>query len=95
MANLKAPAISGKSPLVAMAVLAMMAAAPISMAAQACEGLPMPASTIMGRSISAIKILMNSPVHRPLLLPIGAARGMMQAAPASRKSRATCKSGYI
>ena len=41
---------------VARAVFAMMAAAPISIASQACEGLPMPASTIMGRSISSMRI---------------------------------------
>ena len=34
----------------------MTAAAPISMASQACEGRPMPASTMMGRSISSIRI---------------------------------------
>ena len=50
------PAIAGTLPAVAMAVLAMMAAAPISMASQACEGRPIPASTIMGRSISLIRI---------------------------------------
>ena len=56
MASLNAPAIAGTLPAVAMAVLAMMAAAPISMASQACEGRPIPASTIMGRSISLIRI---------------------------------------
>ena len=44
------------SPAVARAVFAIIAAAPISMASQACEGLPMPASTMMGRSISSMSI---------------------------------------
>ena len=59
IAFLKAPAITGIFPAVAIAVLAITAAAPISIASQACEGLPMPASTIMGRSISSIRICIN------------------------------------
>ena len=65
-----------------MAVLAMMAAAPISMASQACDGLPMPASTMMGRSISSMRIWMKALVARPLLLPMGEASGITAAAPA-------------
>ena len=44
------------SPAVASAVFAIIAAAPISMASQACEGLPIPASTMMGKSISSMSI---------------------------------------
>ena len=55
----------------ARAVLAMIAAAPISMASQAWEGRPIPASTMMGRSISSMRIWMNSRVARPLLEPMG------------------------
>ena len=88
MAFLKASAMAGMSPEVAMAVFAMTAAAPISMASQAWEGRPIPASTIMGRSISSIRILMNSLVHNPLLVPMGAPSGMIQAAPACSRSLA-------
>ena len=45
IACLNASAIAGISPAVAIAVLAMIAAAPISIASQACDGRPMPAST--------------------------------------------------
>ena len=68
---------------VAMPVLAMTAAAPNSMASQAWEGLPIPASTMTGRGISRISILINSLVHRPLLVPIGAPKGMTADAPAA------------
>lgn len=78
-----------------MVVLAMTAAAPISMASHAWEGLPMPASTMMGRSISSMRIWINSRVARPLLLPMGEASGMTAAAPAFCRSRATFRSGYI
>ena len=37
-------------------VFAIIAAAPISIAAHASDGFPMPASTIIGRSISSIRI---------------------------------------
>ena len=87
--------MAGMSPAVAMAVFAITAAAPISMASHACEGRPMPASTITGRSISSIRILMNSRVASPLFVPIGAPSGMMDAAPALTRSRATFRSGYI
>ena len=95
MAFLNASAIAGMSPAVAMAVFAMMAAAPISIASHACDGRPMPASTMIGRSISSMRILMKSRVARPLFVPIGAASGMMQAAPAFTRSRAAYRSGYI
>ena len=52
-----------------------MAAAPISMASQAWEGRPMPASTMMGRSISSMRIWMNSRVASPLLEPMGGRQG--------------------
>ena len=74
MAFLKAPAIAGISPAVAIAVFAITAAAPISMASHACEGLPIPASTIIGRSISSIKIWINSRVASPLFDPIDVIR---------------------
>ena len=38
----------------------------------------MPASTMIGRSISSIRIWINSFVQIPLFEPIGAPRGMMQ-----------------
>ncbi len=38
---------------------------------------------------------MKSRVARPLFVPIGAASGMMQAAPAFTRSRAAYRSGYI
>ena len=62
---------------------------------QACEGRPMPASTIIGKSISSIKIWIKSRVASPRLEPIGAASGITAAAPAACKSRAVFKSGYI
>ena len=43
---------------------------------------PMPASTMIGRFDSSIRIWINSFVQIPLFEPIGAPRGMMQAAPA-------------
>ena len=73
----------------------MMAAAPISIASQAWEGLPIPASTMMGSSISSMRIWMKSRVARPLLEPMGAARGITAAAPALTRSRAVFRSGYM
>ena len=75
--------------------LAMMAAAPISMASHAWEGRPIPASTMMGRSISSMRIWMNSRVASPLLEPMGDARGITAAAPAFTRSRAVFRSGYM
>ena len=95
MAFRNAEAIRGRSPAVARAVLAIMAAAPISMASQAWEGRPMPASTMMGRSISSMRIWMNSRVASPLLEPMGDARGITAAAPAFTRSRAVFRSGYM
>ena len=95
MAWRKAAAIRGKSPAVAKAVFAIMAAAPISMASQAWEGRPMPASTMTGRSISSMRIWIKSRVASPLLEPMGEAKGMTQAAPALTRSRAAFKSGYM
>ena len=88
IADLNAPAIAGISPAVAIAVFAMIAAAPISIASQACEGFPIPASTITGRSDSSIIIWINSFVARPLFEPIGDASGMIAAAPAFARSLA-------
>ena len=68
---------------------------PAGDAAQASDGLPMPASTMIGRSISSIRIWMKSLVASPRLLPIGEASGMMAAAPAFCISRAAFRSGYI
>ena len=66
-----------------MAVLTRHAAAPISIASIACDGFPIPASTIIGISSSWIIISISSLVLRPLLLPIGAPSGIIAAAPAS------------
>ena len=55
----------------------------------------MPASTMTGRSISSMRIWMNSLVASPLLEPMGEAKGMTQAAPALTRSRAAFKSGYM
>ena len=41
----------------------------------------MPASTMTGRSISSMRIWMNSLVASPLLEPMGEAKGMTQAGP--------------
>ena len=60
----------------------------ISIASQAWEGRPMPASTMMGRSISSMRIWMKSRVASPLLEPMGEARGITAAAPASARARA-------
>ena len=38
---------------------------------------------------------MNSLVHSPRLVPMGAAKGMMQAAPALARSLAVFRSGYM
>ncbi len=95
IAILNADAIAGTSEAVAMAVLAMTAAHPISMASQAWDGLPIPASTIIGRSISSTIIFMKSLVRRPLLLPMGAARGIIVAAPASAMLLAADRSGIM
>ena len=81
--------------ILARAVFAIMAAAPISIASQAWEGRPIPASTITGRSISSIRICIKSLVESPLLEPMGEARGMTEAAPAFTKSLAVFKSGYM
>ena len=87
--------MSGMLPAVATAVLAMTAAAPISMASHACDGRPMPASTITGSSISSMRMRMKSRVTRPRLEPMGAPSGMTAAAPALTRSRATLRSGYM
>ena len=87
--------MAGTSPAVAIAVFAITAAAPISIASHAWEGLPIPASTITGRSISSIRIWINSFVARPLLEPIGDANGITAAAPALTRSRAVYRSGYM
>ena len=94
-ACLKATAIATGSPATAMAVFTRQAEAPISMASQAWEGRPMPASTMMGRSISSMRIWMNSRVASPLLEPMGDARGITAAAPAFTRSRAVFRSGYM
>ena len=70
-------------------------AAPISIASHAWDGLPIPASTMIGRSISSIRIWINSFVQIPLLEPIGDPRGITHAAPALTRSLAAFRSGYI
>ena len=79
----RAPAMATGSAALAMAVLTRQASAPISMASQACEGLPMPASTTTGTLISSIIICSISRVVSPRLVPMGEPRGMTAAAPAS------------
>ncbi len=59
------------------------------------RGFSYSASTMIGRSISSIRIWMNSFVHRPLFVPMGAARGITVAAPALSRSLAVFRSGYI
>ena len=80
---------------VAMAVLTSTAAAPISMASQASEGRPRPASTMIGSAISSMRIRTNSRVRRPRLEPMGAPRGMTAAAPAAANRLAASRSGLI
>ncbi len=87
--------MAGTSFAVATAVFAITAAHPISMASQACDGLPMPASTMTGTSNSSTIILMKSLVSRPRLLPIGEPSGMTAAAPASAIARAAVRSGIM
>ena len=79
----------------ATAVFAMTAAAPSSMASHACEGRPMPASTMTGTSTSSTMILMKSRAASPLFDPMGAASGMTAAAPARTRSRAQTRSGNM
>lgn len=95
MAILNALAMDGTSEAVATAVFAMTAAHPISMASQAWDGRPMPASTITGRSISSTIILMKSLARRPRLLPMGAASGITAAAPLAAIVRAASRSGIM
>ena len=95
IAFLNASAIAGISPAVAIAVFTITASAPISIASHACDGFPIPASTMIGRSISSIKIWIKSFVQIPLLDPIGDPRGITAAAPAFTRSLAAFKSGYI
>ena len=73
----------------------MIAAAPISIASHACEGLPMPASTMICVSSSFIKISIISLKTSPWFEPIGAARGIMQLAPALSIALAAFRSGNI
>lgn len=61
------------TPAVAIAVFAITAALPFP-CSQACEGHPIPASTMIGKSISSIRILINSFVQSPLFVPIGAGK---------------------
>ena len=75
---MKAFAIIVISDALAIPVLAIIASAPISMASAAWLGTPIPASTITGRSISSIMILIKSLVARPLFDPIGLPRGMIE-----------------
>ena len=51
IAFLNASAIAGISPAVAIAVFTITASAPISIASHACDGFPIPASTMIGRVI--------------------------------------------
>ena len=73
------------SPATAMAVLTSTASAPISIAAAACDGAPSPASTTTGTLLCSMMISSSSRVTRPLFVPIGAARGITVAAPASSR----------
>jgi len=65
------------------------------MASHAWDGRPIPASTVIGKSISSIRIWIKSLVANPLFEPIGAPNGITHAAPTSANSLAAFKSGYI
>ena len=69
----------------AIAVFTNTASAPISIAFAACEGAPIPASTITGTLLCSIIISRKSSVFNPLLLPIGEPNGITAAVPASSK----------
>ena len=92
---MNASAIKVILPALAIPVFAIIAAAPISIASAAWDGVPIPASTITGKSISSIIIFIKSLVDKPLFEPIGLANGIIALAPASLKSLAKFKSGYI
>ena len=81
----KASAIATGFPATAIAVLTNTASAPISIASAACEGAPRPASMTTGTQLCSIIISMKSRVRNPLLVPIGAAKGITAAAPASSR----------
>ena len=70
-------------PEAAIAVLTSTASAPISRASAAWLGAPSPASTTTGTIACSMMMLINSRVSTPLLVPMGAPRGMTAAAPAS------------
>ncbi|MNL66148.1 hypothetical protein D3C87_1905670 [compost metagenome] len=67
----------------AIAVLTKTASAPISIAFAASEGAPIPASIITGTWLWAMIISKKSNVRSPLLLPMGAAKGITADVPAS------------
>ena len=67
----------------AMAVFTNTASAPNSIAFAACEGAPIPASTITGTLLCSIIMRKNSFVSSPLLLPIGAPNGITACVPTS------------
>ena len=85
--------LGSTSAALAIAVFSRQAAAPISIASQACDGLPMPASTITGNAISSIRMRISSLVCRPRFVPIGAPSGITAAAPALTSALATIRSG--
>ncbi|MNC20441.1 hypothetical protein D3C75_683890 [compost metagenome] len=78
-----------------MAVFSSTAEAPISIASAASDGLPIPASTIMGRSTSEIRIRSSSLVFKPRFEPMGAPSGIIAAAPAAFIRSAADRSGLI
>ena len=78
-----------------MAVYAITASAPISMASAAWLGRPMPASMITGTCVFAMITSMKSRMRSPLLEPISEPSGITQAAPASSSRLAAIGSGNM
>ena len=71
----------------AIAVLTSTASAPITIAAAACDGAPMPASTTTGTVLCSMMILSRSRVRSPRFDPIGAPSGITHATPTSSSRR--------
>ena len=90
-----ASAIREGLPAAAMAVFTRTASAPISRASAAWLGAPRPASTTTGAVACSMMILINSRVSTPLLVPMGAPRGMTAAAPASCRRLASTGSALM
>ena len=82
-------------PADAIAVYAITASAPISMASAAWLGRPMPASMITGTLEFLMITSMKSRARRPLFEPIIAPSGITQAAPASSRRFAAIGSGNM